>query len=691
MSQVDMLSINAVAAKLGLSVHQLRRWELMFGLEIKRGRGQQRQYRSEDMSVLERIKELVEQGWPTSQIRPQLEAEGLVTPKLIGLPPPPGNPEVLMEALIGFRNFTERRFIEISRQIDELRQLMISITLKQELNGETSSPWQPMQREFAPEPKASPEQEFNIGPDYSAGPPVEFTPPPPPPQRQAIIPPVSATPPAESTFEVGPSSSSFGSSFSSTGAPPERTKIIGEPTPPALTPKAPFDSLPSDEVEDEEDFEDDEDFEDENEEVTAESESADKAPIDKAIASDFPSDIKPDLKAGLFNDAAVGVPEKAPSPFPSFESAEKPASTLEPSTQPFRTASDTGVLSSYDAPTKPRVDAISEPLTDSSFSGQSNVDDVSETTGSNQPEPPSSLTSDFLLTPPQPSPGENEFAPDTPAGGAKPSSTPSSANDMFSSVAKSGGVAARESALNESAAPLPALSEIPGATAAPIAPVAPAAPPTAPIPAAQPPLMPDLGSNQPPAPASAEPELPSFLSNPPASPSSTMPTTPLGGSTFVPPTPTPQPQTAGNSPFITPPQPSSASPFLTPPPAPYMSGGQPAQPANAFEPPQQAQTPQVPAPQAPPPAPVPSAIPEAPKPTQSQVQKGPFLGEITDQNYLTILGRALDLVGWSDEQADSFSVNRFKVPHWDELGRSQAEVLIEHLLTELQSQMGSEG
>jgi hypothetical protein len=75
---------------------------------------------------------------------------------------------------------------------------------------------------------------------------------------------------------------------------------------------------------------------------------------------------------------------------------------------------------------------------------------------------------------------------------------------------------------------------------------------------------------------------------------------------------------------------------------------------------------------------------------QAPAQKGPFLGEITDQNYLTILGRALDLVGWSDEQADSFSVSRFKVPHWDELGRSQAEVLIEHLLNELQNQMSPE-
>ena len=155
MTQADMLSINTVAAKLGLSVHQLRRWELMFGLEIKRGRGQQRQYRSEDLTVLERIKELVEQGWPTSQIRPQLEAEGLITPKLIGVPQQPGNPEMLMEAIIGLRSFSERRFIEISKQIDELRQLMISITLRNELKNELSSPWQPVEEEFAPPPPQS--------------------------------------------------------------------------------------------------------------------------------------------------------------------------------------------------------------------------------------------------------------------------------------------------------------------------------------------------------------------------------------------------------------------------------------------------------------------------------------------------------------------------------------------------------
>lgn len=167
MTQTDLLSINTVAARLGLSVHQLRRWELMFGLEIKRGRGQQRQYRSEDLTILERIKELVEQGWPTSQIRPQLEAEGLITPKLIGVPQQPGNPEVLMEALIGLRSFTERRFIEISKQIDELRQLMISVTLKQELKGELSSPWQPVEDRFMPPPLDLPMEEISIGPQVS--------------------------------------------------------------------------------------------------------------------------------------------------------------------------------------------------------------------------------------------------------------------------------------------------------------------------------------------------------------------------------------------------------------------------------------------------------------------------------------------------------------------------------------------
>ncbi len=162
------MSINTVAARLGLSVHQLRRWELMFGLEIKRGRGQQRQYRPEDMTILERIKELVEQGWPTSQIRPQIEAEGLITPKLIGMPNPPGNPEVVLESLIGMRTFCERRFIELSRQIDELRQLIISLSLRQDLAGEGPSPWQPVEHKEMTREEAKPilpPQEIAIGPE----------------------------------------------------------------------------------------------------------------------------------------------------------------------------------------------------------------------------------------------------------------------------------------------------------------------------------------------------------------------------------------------------------------------------------------------------------------------------------------------------------------------------------------------
>lgn len=34
---------------------------------------------------------------------------------------------------------------------------------------------------------------------------------------------------------------------------------------------------------------------------------------------------------------------------------------------------------------------------------------------------------------------------------------------------------------------------------------------------------------------------------------------------------------------------------------------------------------------------------------------------------------------WTDEQADNYSLKAFNVPHWDELGRRQAETLISHL------------
>jgi DNA-binding transcriptional MerR regulator len=162
---MDLFSINSVADKLGLSVHQLRRWELMFSLEIRRGRGQQRQYRAEDVSVLERIKELVEQGWPTSQIRPQLEAEGLLTPKLIGLPSPVGDQEILVESVVGLRSFVERKFIDLSRQIEELRQLFITISLRQELQDDLDSPWQPLSKELTSDSRQSQAEEIAIGPN----------------------------------------------------------------------------------------------------------------------------------------------------------------------------------------------------------------------------------------------------------------------------------------------------------------------------------------------------------------------------------------------------------------------------------------------------------------------------------------------------------------------------------------------
>ncbi len=612
MSQVDMLSINAVAAKLGLSVHQLRRWELMFGLEIKRGRGQQRQYRSEDMSVLERIKELVEQGWPTSQIRPQLEAEGLVTPKLIGMPPPPGNPEVLSEALIGFRNFTERRFIEISKQIDELRQLLISITLKQELSGEPTSPWQPVQREFAPEPKATPPQEISIGPDFSAGPPVEFTPPPPPPQRTSII--GAPTPPKESTFEVGPSSfSTPPTSFSTAPAPSERRSIIGEPSappPPAPMPPASL-GMSEDEADallDEEDIED--------EEIAEEEVAAPPPPPAPVEVKETFLDENVDEDEDEFEDEEeeeqpqTATPTITPVSSSSVFGSGSPASTT--TSGAF---SPVSAESSAAPPAPPAAPA--DPFKSSPFLSAPPAAPESPPAG-RAPEP-------SLSEPPSPQDPGSSFAP------SAPSLTASSAGDMFSSVIQSANDAASRDSEPEPTSPPKPPDDVPffsSTTGAPPPPV----PPSPPVPGP-------------------------------------------GGTPFTPPG-------AESSPFIPTPPASSSSPFLTPPPAPYMSGAAPQPQAQPFEPtaPPEPES----APQAPP------APPEAPKAPAPQAQKGPFLGEITDQNYLTILGRALDLVGWSDEQADGFSVSRFKVPHWDELGRSQAEVLIEHLLSELQSQMSPE-
>lgn len=217
MATQDLMSINTVAAKLGLSVHQLRRWELMFNLDIKRGRGQQRQYRPEDISCLERIKELVEQGWPTNQIRPQLEAEGLITPRLIGVPQQPGNPEVVLESIIGFRNFAERRFIELSKQIDELRQLVISVSLKQDMASEadTSSRLVSIEPEPKEAPKSEPEAEVKS---------EIVEPPPPMPEKEITLGPEVAV-----STDVQPSSAK--AEVEVVAEPSASPEVVTEPAP----------------------------------------------------------------------------------------------------------------------------------------------------------------------------------------------------------------------------------------------------------------------------------------------------------------------------------------------------------------------------------------------------------------------------------------------------------------------------
>jgi len=46
---------------------------------------------------------------------------------------------------------------------------------------------------------------------------------------------------------------------------------------------------------------------------------------------------------------------------------------------------------------------------------------------------------------------------------------------------------------------------------------------------------------------------------------------------------------------------------------------------------------------------------------------------------LTVLGKALDMVGMSDADADEYSLKNFGVAVWIDLGRSQAEMFITHL------------
>ncbi|MBX9941015.1 MAG: MerR family transcriptional regulator [Candidatus Obscuribacterales bacterium] len=519
MVNTDLLSINNVADRLQLSVHQLRRWELMFGLEIKRGRGQQRQYRPEDLSVLERIKELVEQGWPTSQIRPQLEAEGLLTPKLIGMPAAPGNPEMLQESIIGLRSFVERRFIEISKQIDELRQLMISLTLKQELSTDKTSPWQPVATEYVQTPKAPPPQEITIGPQISIDPPAKPAPPSMPPSAYQAAPAAPYQAPQATRPASVPARPSEGDAFFTRPLPgsatTEQKPVVRHSTIPPLpsassaeeAPTAPSSNAP-------------------HSQDTAALPPTEAATLN-AMAEEAPS------TSQQATEDRFAIPPLPPNPFLAQQS-------FAPQSEPAQNPQGSHI---QDLVSQTRAIFENSEASDSSttgFNSDSNADSFS---------PPAS--SDF-------------------SGAAPAESIPEPAPDNL------------ENSVENS------LEEPEAETAAPES-------------------------------ASA----PKAVHEP---------------ATF--PEPTPQ---------------QLAQPVAIP-----------QGPQVNFGPNVSAPTPQV---------------------TPQRVDDNFGLGEVTDQNYLTVLGRALDLIGWTDEQADTYSFKAFGVPHWDELGRSQAEKLVAHLIALLKEQL----
>lgn len=595
MTTPDMLSINNVAAKLGLSVHQLRRWELMFGLEIKRGRGQQRQYRDEDLSVLERIKELVEQGWPTSQIRPQLEAEGLVSPKLIGVTPSPGNPEVLQESIIGLRNFTERRFIEISKQIDELRQLLISVTLKQELSADKASPWQPTASEFMPAPKIQPAQEITIGPQISIDP---------------------------------PNSNMYGNSGNS--------GLIGRPQPgPGLQrqePRTSFEPSTS------------------NEAVTRSMSALDS--MFKERESKDPDSVQPEVGTSSFTKVPVIPPPETPSAsIPPIRH-----STIPP--LPANSLTNSAAVSTP-APAAPEAELEVEPAVETSLSASISTD--------NQHTDTISTPSIQSITSLQSVQAEQATATDSASQYTSTAVDHPALDDEFKAVES------------------PSASKLIGSPSSPSSSFS------------VPPLPPNPFKTSTESAEAAQANLRSLFSPAPPEPPLGL-NTGFSASSFAP--------TAANLPTSYPMNDSTAVPTTAPTaaPAPAAEPSQEdtaeelgdsesffddrgieqaeLQPA-AIEPPQPIQL--TPGPQ------VnfgPNVSAPTPQATPQRVDDNFGLGEVTDQNYLTVLGRALDLIGWTDEQADSYSLKTFGVPHWDELGRSQAEKLVAHLIGLLKEQMG---
>ena len=677
MTSSDMLSINNVAAKLGLSVHQLRRWELMFGLEIKRGRGQQRQYREEDMSVLERIKELVEQGWPTSQIRPQLEAEGLLMPKMIGAPPAPGNPEVLQEALIGLRNFSERRFIDISKQIDELRQLVIAVTLKQELATDKSSPWQPMASEFVPAPKNIPPQEITIGPQISIDPPKSANAPQPmmgiPQNRVNQIPPTPSS--TSNTFpgaQAGPSnntdfshrsiiggtpntgtSSNFapggasGSSFDRTIDKPLE-KIAGpdlEQAPKPITDAlqrsmSTLDSL----------------FKDPRNNIpasTAETGTGSSTQNPSTGTSSLSNAATPPLRHSTIPPlptAPAAQPAAPPvPPQPSLASSSPPTGSF-PLPQTNSAISLNPGQTKNDQEEKPaaasaeRTSAADWPAFTSPAKSNTDVSAASFSAEAAKPAAaaPSAWDQAFASTSVDinavPSSGLFEDTP-SPA-----KADPSNANSFPGIAGNVGGSSSNQSS-NASSAPMPA-----------------------PAPAAeeQNPFTTITGTNY--NAVDSKPFDSTITAGQPLNQTGPLPAH-TSIESFAPEIKERLIASQSDSTSSELPQLESGSALDEP----VISAPVPALPVSTgpqvnFGPNVSAPTPQV---------------------TPQRVDDNFGLGEVTDQNYLTVLGRALDLIGWSDEQADSYSLKTFGVPHWDELGRSQAEKLVAHLVSLLKDQLNT--
>lgn len=626
MTTPDMLSINNVAAKLGLSVHQLRRWELMFGLEIKRGRGQQRQYRDEDLSVLERIKELVEQGWPTSQIRPQLEAEGLVTPKLIGVTPNPGNPEVIQESLIGLRNFTERRFIEISKQIDELRQLLISVTLKQELATDKDSPWQATASEFVPAPKIQPAQEITIGPQISIDPP-------------------------------GSNMGSYGGPGLMGGRPQAGPNIPRNPERPTSNERTSFEPTSSST----------------SNSATGSTTSASGGTTSSAnneAVNRSMSALDSMFKGEQGRSESQPPYQKTPI-IPPPNHAANDSSTASTSASASTASASTSATSNSGAgsASQPVRHSTIPPLADSaslSSSSSSTLPPLNDPAATGEPDSLAALSASESLNTSTDS-GESQSSNAYAATSVDHQAVTENILAAQAEANKNASASGSDSDSGSVSAGADSRFSIPPLPPNPFKPkesesdAAKIEPPKADLRALFSKSMLEEPSSFAPGAAASAPESSESLSN------------------------------AQNQPYTQSQEVTSGDLEVD-----VEETGQTAdEDADTVAPGTVALTgeaePQTQQPIALTPGPQvnfgPNVSAPTPQATPQRVDDNFGLGEVTDQNYLTVLGRALDLIGWTDEQADSYSLKTFGVPHWDELGRSQAEKLVAHLIGLLKEQL----